>query len=404
MARKNRYNRAAKRVAKVAEKHPQIVVAILVLILVAIIIAAAVWYVKPEIFSFLNADTNGQNSAPLTGAENEIASGDLSIHFLELGNKYTGDSTLIKCGNTEVLIDAGSRASSATTIKSYVDRYCTDGKLEYVIATHAHMDHVSGFSGVAENGKRTGILYNYDIGTIITFAGTNKSDSESVLSYFKNAESFAVSRGATAYTAKQCWYEQDGAAKKYYLNDAKTISLNILYHKYYDEPTKDSDENDYSVSVLLKQELGEGKEYNYLFTGDLEEEGERSLVESNNLPQVELFKGGHHGSYTASSATLLAAIKPKNVAVCCCTGTSEYTKINRNMFPSQAFITRVAKYTENIYCTTLIVDNEAGSYTSLNGNIVFYTVSGELKLWCSNNTTKLKDTEWFKQNRVWTTT
>ena len=42
----------------------------------------------------------------------------------------------------------------------------------------------------------------------------------------------------------------------------------------------------------------------------------------------------------------------------------------------------------------------------MNGNIVFYYIKsgegdGELKLYCSNNSVILKDTEWFKQNRVW---
>ena len=37
----------------------------------------------------------------------------------------------------------------------------------------------------------------------------------------------------------------------------------------------------------------------------------------------------------------------------------------------------------------------------MNGDIVFYTEKGKLKLRCSNNTTVLKDTEWFKENRTW---
>jgi beta-lactamase superfamily II metal-dependent hydrolase len=88
-----------------------------------------------------------ENSASGDERVEQIVSGDLSIHFLELGNKYTGDCTLIKAGDTEVLIDAGSRKGSASTIANYIDEYCTDGVLEYVIATHAHQDHIAGFVG-----------------------------------------------------------------------------------------------------------------------------------------------------------------------------------------------------------------------------------------------------------------
>ena len=171
-----------------------------------------------------------------------------------------------------------------------------------------------------------------------------------------------------------------------------------MYNYYYEHET--SDENDYSVCALLTQKSPSGDK-NFLFTGDLEEKGESYLVDNNNLPQVELFKGGHHGSYTASTEKLLSVIKPKNVAVCCCCGTTEYTSNPQNTFPSQAFIDRVAKYTQNIYCTTLIIDYAEGLFESLNGNIVFYVKDDKLLLNCSNNNTVLKDTEWFKQNRVW---
>ena len=52
-------------------------------------------------------------------------------------------------------------------------------------------------------------------------------------------------------------------------------------------------------------------------------------------------------------------------------------------------------------------DEAADSYKSMNGDIVFYYGKSEsetektLKLWCSENSTVLKDTEWFKQNRTW---
>ncbi len=335
---------------------------------------------------------------PAEGSKEEINEAKLSIHFLELGNKYTGDCTLIKCGDTEILIDAGSRKNSAATIKSYVDKYCTDGVLEYVIATHVHQDHIAGFVGNSDksvkNG-RTGILYQYQIGTFIQFSGHNTTTQ--IYDEYLTAVAFAENQGTAVYTAKQCWYETDGAKKQYFLDDEKTVSMNILYNYYYDNKT--SDENDYSVCMLLSN-VENNKTYNYLFTGDLEEKGEEYLVRNNTLPEVELFKGGHHGSYTASTEALLSVIKPKNIAICCCCGTTEYTSNPENTFPAQASLDRMAKYTENIYCTTLILDYKAGEYTSMNGNIVFY-YNDRLKLYCTNNNTVLKDTEWFKANRKW---
>ncbi len=385
MAKRN-VNKAVKKAAK---KYPKAFIAVLAVLLVIAIVVLAVMYVK-KIGPFKPAEP-----PVATGTKAEIVNADLSVHFLELGNKYTGDCTLIKVGNTEVLIDAGSRKNSAATISAYIDEYCTDGVLEYVIATHAHQDHIAGFVGNTSGTEKTGVLYKYEIGTLIQFSLTNATSA--IYNEYCQAVEYAKSRGTEVYTAKQCWYETDGAKKKYYLDDGNNISLNVLYNYYYDNKTEE--ENDYSLCTLLTQVTPENT-FNYLFTGDLEESGESYLVDNNSLPRVELFKGGHHGSYTASTEKLLNTVKPKNVAVCCCCGTTEYTSNKNNTFPAQAFIDRVAKHTENIYCTTLITDYANNGFTSMNGNIVFY-YKDELKLYCSNNTTVLKDTAWFKENRVW---
>lgn len=364
---------------------------------------------------------DGSNDELGSGDEAGAKSSDLSIHFLELGNKATGDSILIKCGNTEVLIDAGSQQGSSATLKSYIDKYCTDGKLEYVIATHADTDHISAFVGTSSGGKYNGILYSYEIGTLIHFAITGKDTQ--IYQKFCDAVSYAESKGTQVFTAKQCYEQTDGAQRQYYIDSEQKVSLNILYNYYY--YNKSSDENNHSVVTLLTEELANGNRRNYLFTGDLEEEGESKLVdyyksvpagyqsEYNVLPEVDLYKAGHHGSKTSSTAKLLAVIKPKYVAVCCCCGSPEYTKANDNTFPTQVMIDNVGKYTDKIYVTTLATNLPAkdanGNYTSqsgygftsMNGNIVFYSKNGKLNLWCSNNDTILKDTEWFKENRVW---
>jgi len=168
--------------------------------------------------------------------------------------------------------------------------------------------------------------------------------------------------------------------------------MQFLYQRYYEETT--SDENDYSVCMLLTQ-----GENNYLFTGDLETKGEASLVENNDLPQCVLYKGGHHGSPTSSTEALLSVIQPQIVCVCCCCGSDEYTDNVANMFPSQAFVDRVAPYTDKVYVTTIVADNDEG-YESLNGNIVVWSDGSEVTVRGSNNDTLFKDTEWFKNNRL----
>ena len=61
---------------------------------------------------------------------------------------------------------------------------------------------------------------------------------------------------------------------------------------------------------------------------------------------------------------------------------------------------RVSKYTDRVYVTTLCIDFENDQFTSMNGNIVISYSFGELVVNCSASDTKLKDTEWFKNNRT----
>ena len=334
--------------------------------------------------SDVGLDVGAQGGAFTQEDVQTIVNSDLSIHFLELGNEYTGDCTLIKVGDTEVLIDAGSRKGSAETIVPYIAEFCEDGVLEYVIATHAHQDHIAGFVGTS---KADGIFESFVCETIIDYPLTNATSA--IRADYEELRDKEVQAGAKHYTALECWNNTGGAKRSYSLGDG--VTMNFLYQKFYEEET--SDENDYSVCMLLSQ-----GDNHYLFTGDLEGEGEESLVESNDLPKCVLFKGGHHGSPTSNTAALLKEINPEIVCVCCCCGSDEYTDNVANMFPSQAFVDRVAPYTENVYVTTIVADNEDG-FTSMNGNIVVMSNDGQINVRCSNNATLFKDTEWFKANR-----
>ena len=372
-----------KKIIKAAKKHP-VLAAVAILLVVAIVVCCVLHYKRVIHIPFLDG------IIPQEQHQEDIITDELSIHFLELGVYETGDCTLIKTGNTEVLIDAGAVRASAPTIKAYIDKYCQDGVLEYVVATHAHQDHIAAFVGNVENGVGNGVLYSYQIGTIIQFSKTNVT-SQIYNDYLAAVEYAKSEYDTTVYTALQCWQETDGAKRSYELADG--ITLNVLYQKYYE--TKGSKENNYSVCTLLSQ----GNNH-YLFTGDLENAGEESLVENNQLPKCKLYKAGHHGSSTSSNETLMKKIQPEIVCVCCCAGSDEYTPNSPlDRFPTQDFIDRVGIYTDKIYVTTL---NTTGrEFMSMNGDIVVSSNGGEVNVTCSNNDVILKETTWFKENRTW---
>lgn len=362
-----------------------------IVFLVAILVigtGAAVYFIVIK-----NRSHNDDPSIRPTSSEihSGSSSGDtdlVSIHFLELGNQYTGDCTFIKAGDVDILIDAGSRKSSAKTIKEFIDVFCKDSKLEYVIATHAHQDHIAGFIGTK---TEPGIFDSYTIGTLIDFPKTNSTTALYNDYVTKRDDNLKSQKIEQHLTADQCI--NDDAGNRITFNITTGFDMQILDQRFYYENT--SDENNYSVCTLFKHGNN-----NYLFTGDLEKEGEASLVVKNKLPHCVLFKGGHHGSPTSNTDTLLSVITPEVVCICCCAGNDEYTSNPLNQFPSQTAINNIAKYTDKIYVTTVSTDGHNG-YTSMNGNIGFVSKGNAYTILGSNNTTILKDTDWFKSNRTW---
>ena len=315
-----------------------------------------------------------------------FVSDDLEIHFLETGNKYTGDCVYVKMGDVDLLIDAGSKVSSVKTIARYLNEHMTDDVIEYVVVTHAHEDHYAGF---ATNEKTESLFDLFEFEVIIDFAQITKGkETGAMYNHYIRERDDEIAAGAKHYTAKDC---MTGGMNVFSLGDG--VELEILDSYYYYNVA--SNENDHSVVCMINQ----GTRH-FLFTGDLEEKGEEKLVEMNDLPEVVLYKAGHHGSKTSSQEVLLSVIKPEIVCVCCCAGSPEYTEVSANMFPTQEFIDRIAPYTDKVYVTTLCVDYANDKFKSMNGNIVVSSGTSGVTVKCSESPAVLKDTEWFENNRI----
>ena len=311
-----------------------------------------------------------------------------------LGNKYAGDSIYIKAGDTDILVDAGSRKNSAPVIKDYLldstsnlHSYVEDNKLEYVIATHADQDHIAAFVGA------NGIFNDPDleIETVIEFALTNKTTD--LYNEYREAVNNLEANGTKVYTALECYNNENGATRT--INLANGIEIEILYNYYYENKT--SNENNYSVCFMLRR----GDEQ-FLFTGDLEGEGEERLVDNNDLGEVYLYKMGHHGSKTSSSMKLLQEIKPKVAVATCVAFTTEYTDNMDNTFPTKTAIDNLVAINtvEHLYVPYMVSDNEAG-YEEANGNIVVFANNNGTYVECSKTNMNFFEFAIFEKYRNW---
>lgn len=102
--------------------------------------------------------------------------------------------------------------------------------------------------------------------------------------------------------------------------------LQVLSNGY----TKKGDNNDSIVTY------GNFYHTKFLFTGDLEQEGEKKLLQNYPKLQVDVLKVGHHGSKTSSSPEFIKEIHPKLALI-------SVGKANRYGHPNQETLETLAK-------------------------------------------------------------
>ena len=142
---KSQKKKIVKTATAVAKNNPVLFVVLAVIIL---IVAVVGYFVYTKMIA-KNVSSFSLEEVPA------VEGGELAVHTLELGNNNPGDCTYIKANGYDILIDAGSKESSISTIIPYLTERVTDGILEFVILTHADTDHIACLG--ANGGISTGL-------------------------------------------------------------------------------------------------------------------------------------------------------------------------------------------------------------------------------------------------------
>ena len=330
----------------------------------------------------------------LISLADDLKTENFAIHFIEPGTYNAGDIVYIKAGTNDILIDSGAPSpltrQKIITYLSQSDCMGEDKTIEYLIVTHAHNDHYGDLT------SSDSLFSYYEFKTIIDFSCTNQKlqtasgNPTTYAKYLSNVQN-EVAEGAVHYTAKECIEQTNGAKTTY--NLAQNIQMEILYNKFYFENSPD--ENNHSVCTMFTN--GGSK---YLFTGDLEEDGEKALVDhyatdADIFENVILYKAGHHGSKTSSSEYLLSKVKPKISVAMCCAGSTEYTTDKANTFPTQKYIDNISKYTDMVYVPSICTTPGEKDFESLCGDIVIISNNKGISVAGTKETIKLKDSNLF---------
>ncbi len=245
------------------------------------------------------ADSNG-------GTDNNITGGkEMKVHFLDVGQ---GDSIFIELPDDKTMLIDASEREYADKITTYIYS-CGYNSLDYVVATHPHSDHIGGMADV---------IGSFSVGNVILSPATHTTKT---------------------YTNMLTAIDQSGAKVTLGTVGTEIFSDGDLSAVVIAPVTEDySNLNNSSVMIMLT--YGEKK---FLFTGDAEEEEERTVTAD---VKCDVLKVGHHGSSTSTGNAFLTAASPEYAVISC--GTD-----NSYGHPHTETIDKLQKAGINIYRTDL---------------------------------------------------
>jgi len=226
--------------------------------------------------------TNNSNvTTTQKASENELV-----VHFIDVGQ---ADSIFIQLPNTKtMIIDAGNNDDGVPVVNYITSLGVT--RIDYVIGTHPHEDHIGGLDVV---------INSFEIGKI--YMPLIAEDMEPTTKTYRDVLQAIDNKGLTITRARF------GVIIFNETVDGLTLKAEIL------APNSDkySDLNDYSAVVKL--EYGAKA---FLFTGDAETVSENEILSKGVNLKANVLKVGHHGSDSSTSIAFLNTVQPEIAVIC----------------------------------------------------------------------------------------
>lgn len=223
--------------------------------------------------TILSHDKNAQNGSEELGEyyNGETDGSLLYVHIIDVGQ---ADSILIMSGQEAMLIDAGNN-EDGQLVSDYLKNQGVK-KLNYVIGTHPHEDHIGGLDNVIDNFQVDKLFMPKVTANTRTF--------EDVVD---------------AANRKSIAFNEPVVGQNFKVGGGEFTILAPVSSKY-------SSLNNYSIVIRLQY-----GNVSFLFTGDAEKESEKEMLKSGINLKADVLKVGHHGGATSSTEEFLKAVSPE---------------------------------------------------------------------------------------------
>jgi competence protein ComEC len=220
--------------------------------------------------------------------------GPLEVTFLDVGQ---GDASLIRFPQGHaMLIDGGGLYRDDFDVGERVVApflwYQGMRRVDYLVATHPHPDHAKGLGYILKDFR---VRQFWDNGAQ---PPAPWYDTLRQMAMAQQVYRNVVQNGPTTLTI-------DGVA-------VELLHPTSAFQPHIQRREHGENANENNCSLVVKLTYGA---ISFLFTGDIEQEAERFLVQSGRDLRASILKVPHHGSRTSSSAMFVRAIDPKVAVV-----------------------------------------------------------------------------------------
>ena len=233
-----------------------------------------------------SASSSAQGSAK-AAVQTSVPQGTISIKMLDVGQ---GDAILIQTQEQTVLIDT-SDVDERDKLRAQLAKAGVK-KIDKVILTHPHADHIGGMEVLLDGSYEIGSIYDNGM----------PSTSKLYLSYMKKAKA----RGIPHHALKAGdVLDFGGGAQFKVLSPEESLVQKGQQKGYKHDPNNES--------VVGRLTFGQ---FAMLFTGDAEKEAEASIAARYGSElKSQVLKAPHHGSKTSSSAAYLRLVQPETCVI-----------------------------------------------------------------------------------------
>ena len=255
---------------------------------------------------------------------------ELEIFFIDIGKYGAGDcgeSTYIKLGDIDIIVDAGDNfESTVKAISETINQNMEDGVIEYVIATHPDGDHIGGMKALFDQ---------YTIESLIKFEGNYTSQK------YKNFETAYINEGCDVYQIKSDIIDKNKGDK--FISLSSDVFISFIDTTYY----SNSESNGKSIVFVL-----EAYGTRVLMTGDADNASGHTDLEQKYMKAVgdiDILKVVHHGTSNGTTSEFLNIVDPEVAIIC----NGNYLG-NKHGHPHPTAIKNLYSYDESIkvYCIT----------------------------------------------------